>query len=160
MERAKAVREAHDKGSSEARAASDRRAEERMAAANEAHAAALSQVKGELEAAEAELAEERRMRKAIEVAAKHGAHEAMAEQARWRASAAEGWLTAGREAKRRQETQLARMSDMIRSAVHTRPQSHTTATNPRRAPSHQAPRAASPPLLPSPQAARRADCER
>ena len=132
-----------------------------MAAANEAHAAALSQVKGELEAAEAELAEERRMRKAIEVAAKHGAHEAMAEQARWRASAAEGWLTAGREAKRRQETQLARMSDMIRSAVHTPPPKPHDCYEP--TPCALAPklsRAASPPLLPSPQAARRADCER
>ena len=51
--------------------------------------------------------------RAIEVAAKQGAQEARAEQARWRATAAEGWLTAGREAKRRQAAQLARMSDML-----------------------------------------------
>lgn len=49
----------------------------------------------------------------VEAAAKRGASAALTEQARWRATAAEGWLTAGREAKRRQQTQLARMSDML-----------------------------------------------
>ncbi len=80
---------------------------------SEAHAAALAEVRQQLDLAEQELADERQRRKAIEHAAKQGAHEALSEQARWRAAAAEGWLTAGREAKRRQAAQLARMSDML-----------------------------------------------
>jgi hypothetical protein len=47
-----------------------------------------------------------------EAVAAHGAQAASMEQARWRAAAAEGWLAAGREAKRRQKAQLARMSEM------------------------------------------------
>ena len=97
----------------EARAAADADADVRVAEVTAAHAAALAEVRRQLDLAEGELAEERRYRKAIEHAAKQGAHEAMAEQQKWRAAAAEGWLTAGREAKRRQQTQLARMSDML-----------------------------------------------
>ncbi|KOO33960.1 hypothetical protein Ctob_009206 [Chrysochromulina tobinii] len=97
----------------EARAAAEAAAEVRVREVTAAHAAALSEVRQQLDLAEQELAEERRCRRAIEQAAKQGAHEAMTEQARWRAAAAEGWLTAGREAKRRQAAQLARMSDML-----------------------------------------------
>ena len=97
----------------EARAAAEAAAEARVRDVTAAHAAALSEVRQQLDLAEQELAEERRCRRAIEQAAKQGAHEAMTEQARWRAAAAEGWLTAGREAKRRQAAQLARMSDML-----------------------------------------------
>ena len=108
----------------EARAAAEAAAEARVREVTAAHAAALSEVRQQLDLAlsevrqqldlaEQELAEERRCRRAIEQAAKQGAHEAMTEQARWRAAAAEGWLTAGREAKRRQAAQLARMSDML-----------------------------------------------
>ena len=77
------------------------------------HEAQIAQVRSELGSAKKELHDEQRLRHQAEAAAAHGAQEAMAEQTRWRAAAAEGWLAAGREAKRRQKAQLARMSEML-----------------------------------------------
>ena len=66
-----------------------------------------------LGSAEKELHREQRLRQAAEAAAAGTS----VENHHWRTQAAEAWLAAGREAKRRQKAQLARMSEILGTAA-------------------------------------------
>lgn len=77
------------------------------------HAEAIREVRHQLGSTEDELRHEQRLRVHAENAAAQTSHAAAEGEARWRVAAAEGWLAAGREAKRRQKAQLKRMSDML-----------------------------------------------
>ena len=113
------AKELVEAASAAAAAHAEAEAEQRERAQAESHAAVLAEVRYQRDSLEAEVREEQRRRQQAEAAAADRAREAKAEQARWRAAAAEGWLTAGREAKRRQAAQLSRMSDMLHASAAT-----------------------------------------
>eukprot|EP00326_Haptolina_ericina_P008546 CAMPEP_0181224042 /NCGR_PEP_ID=MMETSP1096-20121128/30891_1 /TAXON_ID=156174 ORGANISM="Chrysochromulina ericina, Strain CCMP281" /NCGR_SAMPLE_ID=MMETSP1096 /ASSEMBLY_ACC=CAM_ASM_000453 /LENGTH=221 /DNA_ID=CAMNT_0023317049 /DNA_START=66 /DNA_END=728 /DNA_ORIENTATION=- len=86
-------------------------------------------MRSELRSAEEELtilakafSEERQKRRETQKSAKKSMQ---AEQARWQKSAAEGWMAASRETKRRHATQLAVMSSQLSSSLQTLSQEGT-----------------------------------